>query len=753
MNKILKRTLWTIGALVLVLFLLVIVLGSLPTRADPVLSREEITVGSQIKADAATGLDVPFPAPIENPDNPSAPEKVALGRLLFFDPVLSGENNVSCATCHHPDAGFSNASSVSFGKGDGQFLRNVPTLWEVAYKDALFLDGRAANLESQLLVPLTSADEMAQDPDTLVEELQAIEAYQSAFKSAFPELANPISTASVSYALAAFERSLVAHDTPFDRYAAGDRNALTASQRRGFHLFRSGSLGCYNCHNAPTFSSGAYEVIGVPDASDTLTDLGRGAISGNANENYAFRVPSLRNVALTAPYMHNGTFATLEEVLAFYAAGGGKGKGMDIPNQSRHIRSFSLTTQETTDLVNFLMALSDESAVPEIPQTVPSGLPVVGRMENPAREQVANSNVGGDSAIGAGTSPQVLTVKVGGSIQAIVDQARPGDTVEIEFGTYHEGVIADINDLTIRGIPNADGESPTIDGQEKLTDGISATGNNFTVEKLRFLNFTNNGVKVDGAVNIVMRDLYVENPGIYGTYPVHCTGALVERVEVVGAKDAGVYAGQCENVVVRDSVVYGNVIGIEVENSINAEIYNNHAYNNTIGIFIPLLPHLPSKASSNTKIYNNLLETNNHENFAPKDITASIMPRGGGIGLLGADNVEIYGNTFRGNDSVAVGIFRVTAFFDPAQVDVPPHPEHIHIHNNTYENNGGNADQAIRDFGLQGADLIWDAATWDVRVDDRVNSSFPPFLPSSAWPDITRKAFWQVFHYVVENLG
>lgn len=110
MNKILKRTLWTIGALALVLFLLVIVLGSLPTRADPVLSREEITVGSQIKADAATGLDVPFPAPIENPDNPSAPEKVALGRLLFFDPVLSGENNVSCATCHHPDAGFSNAS-------------------------------------------------------------------------------------------------------------------------------------------------------------------------------------------------------------------------------------------------------------------------------------------------------------------------------------------------------------------------------------------------------------------------------------------------------------------------------------------------------------------------------------------------------------------------------------------------------------------------------------------------------------------
>ncbi|HUN23198.1 MAG TPA: parallel beta-helix domain-containing protein [Anaerolineales bacterium] len=753
MNKVLKRILWTLGTVVMILLLLVIILGSLPTRADPVLSREEITVGSQIKADAATGLDVPFPATIENPDNPSTPAKVELGRLLFFDPLLSGENDLSCATCHHPDAGFSNASGVSFGKGDGHSLRNVPTLWEVAYKDALFLDGRAESLETQLLVPLTSADEMAQDPDALLEELQAIDAYQNAFKSAFPESADPISIQSVSYALAAFERSLVAHDTPFDRYAAGDRNALTASQRRGFHLFRSGSLGCYNCHNAPTFSSGTYEVIGVPDADGTLSDLGRGAISGNANENYAFRVPSLRNVALTAPYMHNGAFETLEEVLAFYSAGGGKGNGVDVPNQSRHVRSFSLTTQETTDLVNFLMALSDESNVPKIPQDVPSGLPVVGSMENPARERVAASNVGGNTAIGAGTSPQVLTVKAGDSIQAVVDQARPGDTIEIEFSTYHEGVIVDINDLTIRGIPNSAGEYPTIDGQEKLTDGISATGNNFTVEKLRFLNFTNNGVKVDGAVNIVMRDLYVENPGIYGTYPVHCTGALVERVEVVGAKDAGVYAGQCENVVVRDSVVYGNVIGIEVENSINAEIYNNHAYDNTIGIFIPLLPHLPSKASSNTKIYNNLLETNNHENFAPKDITAAIMPRGGGIGLLGSDNVEIYGNTFRGNDSVAVGIFRVTAFFDPAQVDVAPHPEQIYIHNNTYENNGGNADQAIRNFGLQGADIIWDASTWDVRVDDKVNTSFPPILPNSGWPAITRKAFWQVFHYVVENFG
>jgi cytochrome c peroxidase len=353
--------------------LLVVVLGLLPAPTEPILAADAVVVGAQSKAGSLTGVQTEFPAMPVRADNPTTREKQDLGRLLFFDPILSAKNDMSCATCHHPDLGLSNGEPK--GKGaDGKLLdRSVPSLYEVGYSASLFWDGRAPDLEAQARTPLTAPNEMAATPEQLVSDLKAIDEYKALFAKAFPGQTEPITLDNVTFALAAFERSLLAHDSPFDRYAKGDLSALSPSQRRGFALFRSGATGCYKCHAAPTFSDGKFEVTGVPDADGKLSDQGRAAVSGKAAEANAFKVPSLRNVALTAPYMHNGRFATIEEAVAFYARGGGAGMGLSVPNQTRFVNPFDLSAQETSDLISFLYALTDESAKPAIPDKVPSG--------------------------------------------------------------------------------------------------------------------------------------------------------------------------------------------------------------------------------------------------------------------------------------------------------------------------------------------------------------------------------------------
>ena len=182
----------------------------------------------------------------------------------------------------------------------------------------------------------------------------------------------------------------------------------------------------------------------------------------------AFRVPTLRNVALTAPYMHNGSLATLDEVMQFYADGGGRAQGnKDV---DFFVQGFSLSQQEQADLVDFLHALTDESALPNVPEEVPSGLPVVERIERENRVTVEEFEVAP-----AGTeaeSPRVLRVAAGEVIQEVVDRAQPGDTVEIEYGVYHQNVVVNSNDLTLRGVPNAAGDFPVLDGQNDFADGV-----------------------------------------------------------------------------------------------------------------------------------------------------------------------------------------------------------------------------------------------------------------------------------------
>ena len=337
-----------------------------------------------------TGLQKPFPPIVQPDDNPTTPEKVELGKLLFFDPILSDDNTMSCAHCHHPSLGFSDGLPRSRGKGARgagrertggiELTRGAPSLWNTVYNHRQFWDGRAAHLEEQARMVITTPEEVNADPDELVRELKAIPEYRALFDKAFGgRNGESITFKNITYAIAAFQRTLVSFNSRFDRYAAGDGSALTPQEKRGLKLFLSPKTRCNECHGIPTFANRDFKVIGVPDPPDGPKDVPKeGAEKGRGGgPNGAFKVPTLRNIALTAPYMHSGVFQTLEEVLDFYSNGGGRGLGLEVPLQDDKIRKFQLTPQEKADLIAFLLALTDESALPEIPKRVPSGLPVV----------------------------------------------------------------------------------------------------------------------------------------------------------------------------------------------------------------------------------------------------------------------------------------------------------------------------------------------------------------------------------------
>ncbi len=744
----LQRTLAVVVSLLAVLVAAFLSLGFLPVAEDPPMDPRQGGAGARSVEPSWSGLQRAFPPMDSPPDTPQTPEAVELGRLLFFDPVLSGDDRMSCASCHHPDLGFADGQAHPVGV-EGEILpRHTPTLWNVGWARPLFWDGRAETLEDQASTPLTHPQEMAADPEQIQADLRAIPEYVARFQKAFPNDPQPVTFQNVRRALAAFQRTLISDDSPFDRFAAGDVNALTPAQRRGLNLFRSAATRCFECHTPPLFTNNTFRVIGVPEEPG-VQDPGRAGVAPDAPAG-AFRVPTLRNVALTGPYMHNGAFETLEEVIDFYAQGGGRAFGQE--NVDRFVLGFELSEQERADLVAFLLALTDESQMPPIPQEVPSGLPVVPRKENPARERVAQVNVASSRATQEERPPRVWRVEPGQRIQEVVDQARPGDTIEIAYGVYRQNVVVDVSGLTLRGIPNEAGQWPILDGENRLVDGIVSSGNDFTVERLHLRNYQGNGILVEGVRDVVLRDLRVENTGVYGVYPVHSSGVLIERVEATGIKDAGIYVGQSEDIVIRGSVAYSNVIGIEVENSVNAEVYDNETYHNTVGIFFDLLPNLTSKVAVGGKIYNNRVENNNHPNFADPDMIAARIPSGTGMLLLAVDEVEVYDNVIRGNNSAGIAIYRLTIAFDPDTIDVADRPERIWIHDNLLEGNGRNPDPALADLGIPGADILWDGSAWSVVVDQPGVRTFPPLIPSSDWPEWIRKAYWQLLNFAVQRL-
>ena len=599
-------------------------------------------------------------------------------------------------------------------------------------------------------MPLTHADEMGvADPQTMVADVRAIPQYVALFESAYGLSAEAITPEAVTRALAAFQRTLISDDSPFDRYAAGEIDALSPQQRRGLAIFRSGATRCFECHGAPTFAGDAFRVIGVD--SD---DPGRAGVVADGVFG-AFKVPTLRNVALSAPYMHDGSMSTLEEVIDFYRDGGGRAHS--FAQVDVFVNPFDLSDQERADLLAFLYALTDESQLPAIPAAVPSGLPVVGPQANPAREVAAahNTGGGGEEAAEDSDDPQTIMVQPGESIQAAVDRARPGDTVEIPYGVYHERVAVDMSDITLRGVANEAGEWPVLDGQEALSEAVIASGNNFTVGNLHVRNYTDNGVLVEGSQGVHFHDIVAENVGTYGVYPVRSSDVVIERVTVSGVDDAGIYAGQSENVIVRDSTAFGNVIGIELENTLGGEVYNNHLYGNSNGILIVLLPQLTSKISSGAKVYNNVVEDNNIANFAPEGATARIVPPGSGILLIGADDNEVYGNTIRNNKTAGLAIFSLTGTgaFNENELDVGPLAENNYAHDNQYENNGYDPDPVVAELGIPAGDILWDTTGANNRFNEPGATSFPPLLPGGGWPGFLRTAYGNVFRVLTGLLG
>jgi cytochrome c peroxidase len=306
---------------------------------------------------------------------------VALGKRLFFDPRLSGSQTRSCATCHDPSRAFTDgrARTLALYPEAQATARNTPTVLNAALEPTLFADQRAGSLEEQVARVLSSAAEMQSSAELVATRLQGDTSYRAEFARALTGGRDAAVTAlGVRMALAAYVRSLVALNSRFDRAARGEAGVLTSSERRGFDLF-VGKARCGTCHFMPLFSGVAPpdfvtsepEVIGVPGSARGRrrlldSDPGRAGVDHVEAHKFAFKVPTLRNIALTPPYMHNGAFKSLEEVVDFYDRGGGRGAGLRVPNQTLSARPLRLRALERRDLVAFLGTLTD-TIVPRVP--------------------------------------------------------------------------------------------------------------------------------------------------------------------------------------------------------------------------------------------------------------------------------------------------------------------------------------------------------------------------------------------------
>ncbi len=344
------------------------------------------------------------------PDNPATPEKIELGRLLFYDPILSGNKDVSCATCHHPEFGYAESLELPIGvngKGLGQSRvfrkpnnipftkRNSQSLLNIAFNGIdnngqytpatapMFWDLRASGLEEQALIPIKTLEEMRghdfHEEDIIpevVKRLNNIPAYRKEFNTVFPE-DKDITDTNLAKALAAFQRSLTANNSRFDKYMRGDKSALSAREIEGMQLFISS--GCARCHGGPMLSDFKPHVLGVAD-NDKL-----GFSDSGIDQTYAFRTPTLRNLRRTRPYMHNGKIQTLESVMTFYEDLQGKelqNKNLTRQHLDTLAKQVRVEFKHINTIVEFLNTLNDDDYDRKIPDKVPSGLPVGGLIQN-----------------------------------------------------------------------------------------------------------------------------------------------------------------------------------------------------------------------------------------------------------------------------------------------------------------------------------------------------------------------------------
>ena len=311
-------------------------------------------IGNPVKIDVPLGLPpVPIPA-----NNPPTTATIALGRRLFYDTRLSEGNRISCATCHNPALAFSDPRPRSIGASGKFGTRNAPTVLNAAYFTTQFWDGRVPSLEEQALGPMANPVEMNQAHDISVEKINAGASYRQQFQEAFGP--GRATIAKITMALASFERTLLSGDSPFDRYEyGGDKYAMSPAAIRGLAVFRDKNKGnCTACHTIgekyALFSDNKFHNLGVGlDAEGNIVDNGRYVVTKVTGDEGSFRTPTLRDVALTAPYMHDGSEKTLKDVIDFYVGGGSSNPYLD-----KEIKPLNLTSQERADLVAFLESLT-----------------------------------------------------------------------------------------------------------------------------------------------------------------------------------------------------------------------------------------------------------------------------------------------------------------------------------------------------------------------------------------------------------
>jgi cytochrome c peroxidase len=292
------------------------------------------------------GLDLFAPIP---DDNALTRDRVALGKRLFFDSSLSADGSRSCSSCHRPGHAFSDTVPASSGAYKRTGVRNAPSLLNVAYGSSFFWDGRASTLEAQVLVPIQGTLELGLTIPELESRLRADAGYRRDFRRAFGD--NPTAS-DVARAIASFLRTLRSGDAPIDRFRHGDTTALSPLARQGLALF-NGRARCSACHVGPTFADGDFHNTGVAWHAGAWRDVGRAAVTGRAEDRGAFKTPTLRNVTRTAPFMHDGSIATLEDVIDFYDRG-----GRPNPTIDPMIRPLRLTAEERQALLEFLRALT-----------------------------------------------------------------------------------------------------------------------------------------------------------------------------------------------------------------------------------------------------------------------------------------------------------------------------------------------------------------------------------------------------------
>lgn len=296
------------------------------------------------------------PAPL---DNQVTAERVELGRTLFFDPRLSAKGVMSCASCHNPALGWSDGRPTAVGHDMKILSRATPTIINAAFNHLQMWDGRKASLEDQALGPFESVDEQNLPLEELERRVQSIPGYVTLFERAYP--GEPISRHTIAKAIASFERTILSEEAPFDRWRTGDASAISAAAQRGFELFK-GKARCSLCHQGFNFTDNGFHNIGLKEPNGVV-DLGRYAHRKVAVLKGSFKTPTLRDVALTAPYMHNGIYTTLEEVIEHYVRGGDVKENLDA-----NMQPLALTDQEKKDLVEFMNALTSAPRMVVVPQ-------------------------------------------------------------------------------------------------------------------------------------------------------------------------------------------------------------------------------------------------------------------------------------------------------------------------------------------------------------------------------------------------